>query len=306
MKINLSCAVVRDLLPSYIDDLTTDETNEAIRGHLAECTSCKEVLDAMTDTPNTPSLTEEDKSEMNFLKKQRTKLLALVTAIPVMAVLFLIASVIYGKMQEPKFNFQEFAVGAKRGDTFIFGTFEQDGDLSNGPEDIIWIVLKNDKVGELTAISKYGLAEHPFHEEDIPVTWDHSPLRQWMNGEFYENAFTSEEKRLILEKENRNRPNPYYETPSGENTRDYVYLLTVEEASGMTADLNTCFPTASGISSGIISNVATGHCEWWLRTAGIRDDTACRVTYSSYADGIGTKVNVPGIAVRPCITIKYR
>jgi hypothetical protein len=208
-------------------------------------------------------------------------------------------------MQEPKFNFQEFAVSAKRGDTFQFGSFEQDGDSSNGSEDIIWIVLKN-KDGELTAMSKYGLAEHPFHDEDIPVTWDNSSLRQWMNTEFYENAFTSEEKSLIRKTENQNRPNPYYETASGETTEDYVFLPTVKEVEGMSADLYTCFPTPAGITSGIIGDARTGHCEWWLRTAGIRDDTASRVSDAGFPDSIGTKVNVPGIAVRPCITIKYK
>ena len=31
MKAELTCAIVRDLLPSYVDGLTSQETNEALK-----------------------------------------------------------------------------------------------------------------------------------------------------------------------------------------------------------------------------------------------------------------------------------
>lgn len=37
MKNDLTCAVVRDLLPSYVEGLTSEETNEAVDAHLAQC-----------------------------------------------------------------------------------------------------------------------------------------------------------------------------------------------------------------------------------------------------------------------------
>ena len=48
MKNNLSCAIVRDLLPSYIDGLTSQETNESVKAHLNECTSCRAAYREMT------------------------------------------------------------------------------------------------------------------------------------------------------------------------------------------------------------------------------------------------------------------
>ena len=37
MKNDLTCAVVRDLLPVYIDGLASQETNEALERHLSAC-----------------------------------------------------------------------------------------------------------------------------------------------------------------------------------------------------------------------------------------------------------------------------
>ena len=40
MSDKLRCEIVQDLLPSYVDGLTSDETNEAVKDHLADCEMC--------------------------------------------------------------------------------------------------------------------------------------------------------------------------------------------------------------------------------------------------------------------------
>ena len=40
MKNDLTCGVVRDLLPSYVEGLTSQETNQAVETHLASCPEC--------------------------------------------------------------------------------------------------------------------------------------------------------------------------------------------------------------------------------------------------------------------------
>ena len=37
MKNDLTCGVVRDLLPSYVEGLTSPESNTAVERHLSEC-----------------------------------------------------------------------------------------------------------------------------------------------------------------------------------------------------------------------------------------------------------------------------
>lgn len=41
------CKIVKDLLPSYIDGLTSEETQKYIETHLEECNECKETLENM-------------------------------------------------------------------------------------------------------------------------------------------------------------------------------------------------------------------------------------------------------------------
>ena len=44
---NKDCELVKDLLPSYVDGLTSDETNEFIESHVKECPECKALLNDM-------------------------------------------------------------------------------------------------------------------------------------------------------------------------------------------------------------------------------------------------------------------
>ena len=45
----MKCEVIRDLFPSYIDGLTSEESNELIEEHLEECRECREYLDDMKE-----------------------------------------------------------------------------------------------------------------------------------------------------------------------------------------------------------------------------------------------------------------
>ena len=74
MKNDLSCELVQDLLPSYVDHLTSETTNAAIETHLNGCASCRQIADEM-QTPE-PDVFEEaaaDASTIDFLKKSNQK-----------------------------------------------------------------------------------------------------------------------------------------------------------------------------------------------------------------------------------------
>jgi len=75
MKSELKCSIVQDLLPNYIEKLTSEDTNEAIEEHLAACEACKEIYEQMNsdigNTEKVPSI------ELKFLRKiKRTRLMA--------------------------------------------------------------------------------------------------------------------------------------------------------------------------------------------------------------------------------------
>ena len=71
MKNDLSCAVVRDLLPSYVDGLTSEETTRAVKEHLDSCPQCTEACRAMSDPDQTFST--NDVKEVDYLKTVRRK-----------------------------------------------------------------------------------------------------------------------------------------------------------------------------------------------------------------------------------------
>ena len=100
MKDNLPCAVVRDLLPIYVEGLTEPETNAAVEAHLKTCPACTARLAAMR-APEPPPEAETAK-EVDYLKKvkrrswKRVVLAVLVTVLVLMgalaAKLFLLGS----------------------------------------------------------------------------------------------------------------------------------------------------------------------------------------------------------------------
>ena len=48
----MKCEIIRDLLPSYVDGLTSEESNREITAHVAECAPCKEILEQMQNVVN--------------------------------------------------------------------------------------------------------------------------------------------------------------------------------------------------------------------------------------------------------------
>ena len=70
MKNDLTCAVTRDLLPSYVEGLTAPETNQAVEAHLSTCSECAALREALA------SPTEEDPQaarEVDYLKKVKRR-----------------------------------------------------------------------------------------------------------------------------------------------------------------------------------------------------------------------------------------
>lgn len=96
MKNDLSCAVVRDLLPAYAEGLTAPETNEAVERHLAGCPACAAHLAAM-DAPETAEQEETDK-EVDYFKTVRRRgrrRIVLAVALTVLAIAAAAAVKIY-------------------------------------------------------------------------------------------------------------------------------------------------------------------------------------------------------------------
>ncbi len=69
---DLPCEVVRDLLPSYVDGLTSEMTNRLVDAHVETCAPCRSVLDAMRAPEEKPGSAGSEK-EIDYLKKNKRR-----------------------------------------------------------------------------------------------------------------------------------------------------------------------------------------------------------------------------------------
>ena len=196
------------------------------------------------------------------------------------------------------------------GDYVTFGMYEQDADMLNGEEAIEWQVLDK-KDGKVLLISKYGLDAKPYHGKvEEVVTWETSTLRSWLNTEFYNKAFNSEEQKYIAETYVVNEDNPEYGTDGGKNTYDKLFLLSLEEATTyFTSDSArrtpvTRYARVMGAKMGYYDDDEHGNGDWWLRSPG---NYSASALYVFMLGNIGdTDVNNQTIAVRPALWIKVK
>ncbi len=119
------------------------------------------------------------------------------------------------------------------GDYVTFGRYEQDNDTNNGPENIEWIVL--DTQGDKALLlSRFPLEQIPYKDSRNGTNWVDSGIREWLNDEFLNAAFTDEERKSIQNTliDNSSRQGEDEDNkPSGPDTWDDVFLLSYAEVN---------------------------------------------------------------------------
>lgn len=88
-----NCKIVKDLLPSYIDELTSKETKKFIENHFNECTDCKETLENMKKNLEKKNKEITNKS-VKYAKKYNKKLKKLIAIILILIILICIITFI--------------------------------------------------------------------------------------------------------------------------------------------------------------------------------------------------------------------
>lgn len=193
---------------------------------------------------------------------------------------------------------------AKAGDYVLFGTYEQDNNTANGKEDVEWLVLEV-KDRKALVISKYALDCQHYDSSYTDVTWGTCTLRKWLNNIFINSAFTADEKAMIPKVTVSADKNPDYSTNPGNATQDQVFLLSIIEANKYfgSDSARQCKPTDYAVANGAYVNSSNGNCWWWLRSPGLSQLTAARVTSDGDVREFGLNVNYDDGAVRPALWI---
>ena len=206
--------------------------------------------------------------------------------------------------EEAELDYNELSVG----NIFIFGKYEQDNNLENGPECIEWIVLDVEE-GRALLISKYGLDALQFHNKETswgnPVNWRMSSIRKWLNQEFYENAFSEGEKNSILPM-NLDDSSDISEDLQSEPQKDRIIILSVDEVRQyMNKEIRSCQATPYAISKKIWTGY-DGNCWWWLRTPGEEHNYITHVGTEGDLHIYGNRATEKDGTVRPALWLKLK
>lgn len=199
------------------------------------------------------------------------------------------------------------------GDIITFGRYEQDNNMQNGPEGIEWIVLEV-REGKAFLVSRCGLDMIQYHTKNAEITWEECSIRQWLNNDFLNAAFTPEEQaKILLTEVDNSSSQSYWNTDGGKNTMDYIFLLSYAEANqyfGVTygGEDNvkarvkpTAYALARGSGShGLYRTEDNERAGWWfLRSRGYYLHSSSNVNCSGALDRVS--FDRIGQAVRPAL-----
>lgn len=83
------CNIIKDLLPSYIENLTNEETNSFIESHIADCPECKELLENMQKEIEVNSPKKEEKN-FKYIKRYSKRLKIFRNILLIIALIFIL------------------------------------------------------------------------------------------------------------------------------------------------------------------------------------------------------------------------
>ena len=157
------------------------------------------------------------------------------------------------------------------GDVVTFGSYN-------------WYIIGKSDNG-VTLLMKENLTTKGYNDSYASVTWETCSLRTYLNGEFY-NSFSAEDKAKIVKTSITNPNNPDYHTNGGNNTEDYIYLLSIDEAKALD------------------DSIRNNGSWWWLRSPGSNSNDAAFVDEDGYVYADGYGVDYEG-GVRPALNLKF-
>ena len=148
------------------------------------------------------------------------------------------------------------------GSYVVFGSYEQDNNWSNGKESIRWKVLAVEG-NKALLLSSYILDAQQFHNNgEIGGGWASSKLRSWMMDDFYNAAFSSNEKKAILTTAQK--------ATSKDTADDYdtVFILSTDQVKKyLTKTSDRQFmATTYAIRARKVFRGADGYYNWWTRS----------------------------------------
>ena len=169
--------------------------------------------------------------------------------------------------------------------------------------DYLWRVLDLQD-GEALLLTEDIVEQRSYNSISTDVTWETCTLRTYLNDEFYRN-FSAQEQSMILEIQNVNADNPWYGTSGGNDTKDKVFLLSIEEVVKYFGDSGQLKNRIEYFIDDQYNDARAAEYNgktawWWLRSPGDTTDYAAGVIGDGYVYVSGGRVRAGG-GVRPAL-----
>ncbi|MDY6061204.1 MAG: DUF6273 domain-containing protein [Oscillospiraceae bacterium] len=150
---------------------------------------------------------------------------------------------------------------------------------------------------------KYGDSNHNYFANN----YEQSSIRNWLNKDFYNIAFSSADKTHIEEKTLSNVAYDKAQFNSGDTT-DKITLLSFAEYQKIKNDYRLWQAGCSNyaLCQGISSNSGNTVADWMLRTAGTWSDVICSVSYSGAFSTSSTETYNSSMGIRPVVYLKTK
>lgn len=187
------------------------------------------------------------------------------------------------------------------GDTVEFGkNFYSKGK----DESLRWEILAIE-AKRILLFSKYAIAACAFNQKDGAVSWETSDIRKYLNGSFYDKAFSAWEKKIIKESLVVPEKNMRYGTEMGDVTCDRIFLLSASEVEQFMPqeEKRKRTVTAYALEKGVCIN-GNDTCRWWLRNQGHSSDTVAEVDYNGRIHFYGMSAEYDSCGLCPAMWIK--
>lgn len=206
-------------------------------------------------------------------------------------------------------------------DTVVFGNYWQS--VSSVKEPIEWRVLAVED-GEVLLLSEKILDARKYNETDEKVTWETCTLRVWLNGEFYDAAFSQTEKAAVRVVTLQGR----YPDKGEAETKDKVFILSNEDlhqkkygfpedhclvtsryGSRYNADYDdsttrTAVLTPYARGKGVLDE-HEGYGFWWQRWTALNNSSLGCIVYYNGTVGVESSRHFDdeGVGVRPAVRV---
>ena len=187
-------------------------------------------------------------------------------------------------------------VNVRKGNKYQFGQYPQgaNGDV----QPIEWRVLAVEN-GMALLITDKLIDYVKYFPAIANITWRTCTLRNWMNNDFLDEAFSLSEQEKIMTVTNPNPNNPKYGTIGCKPTQDKIFALSINEAEAYfrNDDDRKAYTTDYAHSQGYDYKDRSEY--WWLRSPGDGRDYAASVDDNGSINQSGSVVDCISVAVRP-------